>query len=54
MANCWTISWHKQEDIKNIYEYLYKDATIFLERKYKRYLNFLKYDNSKKHGKDMV
>lgn len=54
MASCWTISWHRQEDIKNIYKYIYKDATIFLERKYKRYLNFLEYYNNKKHGKDMV
>ena len=28
----------QKESIKNVLDYLYKDATIFLDRKYKKYL----------------
>ena len=33
----WQFSKTKYDVNKEIYEYLYKDATIYLERKYKRF-----------------
>ena len=36
------ISYAKQKDIEKIFNYLYKDATIFLERKYEKFIAVLK------------
>lgn len=32
-----------QKDVRNFLEFIYKDATIYMERKYKRYHDFYKY-----------
>lgn len=41
-----TIKYGKHQDILNLYKYLYKDSTIYLERKYLKFLEFLSYINS--------
>lgn len=40
-TNCWVCTWHKKQDIRSVLDFLYKDATIYLTRKYDRYLSFL-------------
>jgi len=38
----WTqIKVNRQEDIKTFLDWIYKDAPIYLERKYKKYQEFL-------------
>lgn len=32
-GNCWQVSWASRKDITTFYNYIYKDATIFLRRK---------------------
>ena len=40
-GNCWDCSWSKREDLEKFYNYIYKDATIFLQRKYDKLKNYL-------------
>ena len=35
----WQLQKSKYDTVKEIYEYMYKDATIYLERKYQRFVN---------------
>lgn len=46
-ANSYFCCWNKKNDIKNILDFLYKDATIYLKRKHDRYISFLEYYNNK-------
>lgn len=41
-GNCWQVSWSSYKDLINFYNYIYKDATIYLERKKEKIENFLK------------
>ncbi|MCA9381733.1 LAGLIDADG family homing endonuclease [Candidatus Dojkabacteria bacterium] len=38
--NVWYFTVAKRKDVKSIYDYLYKDATIYLQRKYDKFKNF--------------
>lgn len=40
-SNCWYINWYRQEDIKKLYYYLYKDANVYLERKKNKFEKIL-------------
>ena len=40
-GGCWDCSWGAKEDLIKIYDYLYKDATIFLSRKQQKLFNYL-------------
>ncbi len=40
-GNCWYIRLSKREEILNFLGFMYKDSLIFMERKMKRYLEFL-------------
>lgn len=40
-GNCWQCSWGKEEDLKNFYNYIYKDATVFLGRKKKKLFEYV-------------
>ena len=39
--DCLTISIHKKSEIKMIFDFLYKDATIFMNRKYNKFKEIL-------------
>lgn len=41
-----TIKYGKHQDLLNLYGYLYKDSTIYLKRKYSKFLEFLSYINN--------
>lgn len=51
-ASCYFCNWHKKQDIKDILDYIYNNATIYLVRKHNRYLSFLEY--YKTYNKDIV
>lgn len=38
--NLWQISWAAKEDVKKIGNFLYRDANIYLTRKFNKYFNF--------------
>lgn len=40
-GNCWQCSWGSQKDLKAFFDFIYKDATIYLGRKYKKLKQFL-------------
>lgn len=40
-GGCWQVSWGAAKDIQAFYDYIYKDATIFLGRKKKKMYDFL-------------
>lgn len=40
-GGCWQVSWGGLLDLHNFYDYIYKDATIFLVRKQEKLLNYL-------------
>lgn len=40
-GGCWDCSWGAKIDLEKIYNYLYKDATIFLSRKKNKIYNYL-------------
>lgn len=39
------VKWSKIEDMKKIGDYLYQDATFFMERKHQKFVNFCKHYN---------
>lgn len=41
LKNVWQFEISSKADINNLYDFMYKDATIFLERKYKRFKDYL-------------
>lgn len=40
-GGCWQCSWGKEQDLKNFFNYLYQDSTIYLGRKYKKLKDFV-------------
>lgn len=40
-GGCWQCSWGSVKDLQTFFDYIYKDATIFLGRKYKKLNDFL-------------
>lgn len=40
-GNCWQVSWSAKNDLTNFYNYIYKDAHIFLGRKKKKLQDYL-------------
>ncbi len=49
-----TINFSKYSDMRIILDYLYKDSNIYLNRKYSRYLKFLKYKLKKEFRRDDI
>ena len=41
-GNVYTISIQSQPQVKELYDYFYKDSTIYLDRKYKKWSKFRK------------
>lgn len=41
-GNCWQCSWGSLENLNDFFDYIYKDANIYLGRKYKKLKDFLK------------
>lgn len=39
--NCYKYPFSSQADVKRFYDYIYKDATVFMERKYNKFGNSL-------------
>lgn len=40
-GNVWLVDVNRQEDMKVFLDWMYKDAKIYLERKYQKYQEFL-------------
>lgn len=40
-GNCWDCSWGSRKDLETFFNYIYKNATIFLPRKYQKLHNYL-------------
>lgn len=40
-SGCWQCSWGAKRDLQSFFDYIYKDATIYLGRKYKKLKDFL-------------
>lgn len=40
-GGCWQCSWGSKSDLTNFFNFIYKDATIYLGRKYKKLKDFL-------------
>lgn len=40
-GGCWQVSWGAKKDLENFYNYIYKDATIFLGRKKQKLAQYL-------------
>lgn len=40
-GGCWQCSWGSNHDIKAFFDYIYKDATIFLGRKHKKLFDYV-------------